>query len=106
MAFFCKYEHHGVLIFGGIDNKGSNVGPRATPVSPANQVQWFYPAGASAPPFHHQPVPFFGYAVDTLTLLKLHGKKGGFSLTLYFPFFYRFSGTLLPTLPQTSATTM
>ncbi|KAG4201750.1 hypothetical protein ERO13_A05G298000v2 [Gossypium hirsutum] len=45
--------------------QGSNVGPRATPVAPANQVQWYYPAGAAAPPFHHQhhqAVPFYGYS--------------------------------------------
>ncbi|TYH73480.1 hypothetical protein ES332_D05G332700v1 [Gossypium tomentosum] len=57
-----RANYDGVLIFGGIDNEGSNVGPRATPVAPANQVQWYYPAGASAPPFHHQAVPFYGYS--------------------------------------------
>lgn len=45
--------------------QGSNVGPRATSVPAANHVQWYYPAGTPATPFHHQhhqPVPFYGYS--------------------------------------------
>ncbi|XWS07890.1 hypothetical protein CRYUN_Cryun41cG0031200 [Craigia yunnanensis] len=45
--------------------QGSNVGPRATSASPTNHVQWYYPAGTPASPFHHQhhqAVPFYGYS--------------------------------------------
>ncbi|XVF23711.1 hypothetical protein REPUB_Repub13aG0063300 [Reevesia pubescens] len=45
--------------------QGSNVGPRATSAAPANHVQWYYPAGTPAMPFHHQhhqAVPFYGYS--------------------------------------------
>ncbi|OMO71605.1 hypothetical protein CCACVL1_18139 [Corchorus capsularis] len=45
--------------------QGSNVGPRATSAAPANHVQWYYPAGTPATPFHHQhhqAVPFYGYS--------------------------------------------
>ncbi|KAK8643369.1 hypothetical protein V6N13_012670 [Hibiscus sabdariffa] len=40
--------------------QASKVGPRATSIAAANRVQWYYPAGTSAPPFHHQAVPFYG----------------------------------------------
>ncbi|KAK3015375.1 hypothetical protein RJ639_005876 [Escallonia herrerae] len=43
-----------------------NVGPRsAAPPAPATHVQWYYPAGTPASPFHHQhhqAVPFYGYS--------------------------------------------
>ncbi|KAK9024120.1 hypothetical protein V6N11_004298 [Hibiscus sabdariffa] len=42
--------------------QASKVGPRATSIAAANRVQWYYPAGTSAPPFHHQAVPFYGYS--------------------------------------------
>ncbi|XP_006485938.1 probable RNA-binding protein ARP1 isoform X2 [Citrus sinensis] len=46
--------------------QGSNVGPRSTSSAPANHVQWYYPAGTPATPFHHhqhhQAVPFYGYS--------------------------------------------
>ncbi|EOY18527.1 RNA-binding family protein isoform 3 [Theobroma cacao] len=45
--------------------QGSNVGPRAASAAPANPVQWYYPAGTPASPFHHQhhqAVPFYGYS--------------------------------------------
>ncbi|KAJ6317543.1 hypothetical protein OIU76_013143 [Salix suchowensis] len=49
-------------------NKGLGIiaGPRSTPATPANHVQWYYPAGsAAASPYHHQhhqAVPFYGYS--------------------------------------------
>ncbi|KAF5206957.1 Rna-binding protein [Thalictrum thalictroides] len=40
-------------------------GPRSTTPAPAatNQVQWYYPTGTPASPFHHQPqaIPFHAY---------------------------------------------
>ncbi|KAJ6429023.1 hypothetical protein OIU84_020626 [Salix udensis] len=48
--------------------QGPNIiaGPRSTPATPANHVQWYYPAGsAAASPYHHQhhqAVPFYGYS--------------------------------------------
>ncbi|XP_057989442.1 probable RNA-binding protein ARP1 isoform X2 [Hevea brasiliensis] len=45
--------------------QGSKVGPRSTSSAPANQMQWYYPAGSPASPFHHQhhqAFPFYGYA--------------------------------------------
>ncbi|XP_021295718.1 probable RNA-binding protein ARP1 isoform X2 [Herrania umbratica] len=45
--------------------QGSNVGPRAASATPANPVQWYYPAGTPPSPFHHQhhqAVPFYGYS--------------------------------------------
>ncbi|XP_024029303.1 probable RNA-binding protein ARP1 [Morus notabilis] len=45
--------------------QGSNVGPRSMSPAPANHVQWYYPAGTPAAPFHHQQhhaVPYYGYS--------------------------------------------
>ncbi|XP_010067262.2 probable RNA-binding protein ARP1 isoform X2 [Eucalyptus grandis] len=50
-----------------IPQQGSNiVGPRSMASTPANhQMQWYYPAGTPALPYHHQhhqAVPFYGYS--------------------------------------------
>ncbi|KDP46154.1 hypothetical protein JCGZ_06665 [Jatropha curcas] len=48
----------------GPPQQGSNVGPRSTSSAPVNHVQWYYPAGSPAAPFHHQhhqAVPYYGY---------------------------------------------
>ncbi|GLT70082.1 hypothetical protein SLA2020_421820 [Shorea laevis] len=47
--------------------QGSNVGTRSMSPAPAGQIQWYYPAGTPAAPFHHQhhhhqPIPFYGYS--------------------------------------------
>ncbi|KAG2729997.1 hypothetical protein I3843_01G268800 [Carya illinoinensis] len=42
--------------------QGSNGGARPATGAPANQVQWYYPAGTPPSPFHHQPLPFYGYS--------------------------------------------
>ncbi|XP_034703218.1 probable RNA-binding protein ARP1 isoform X2 [Vitis riparia] len=46
-------------------HQGSNGGSRPTSAAPTSHVQWYYPAGTPAPPFHHQhhqAVPFYGYS--------------------------------------------
>ncbi|XP_043691601.1 probable RNA-binding protein ARP1 [Telopea speciosissima] len=44
--------------------QGSNAGARSTSSTPATQVQWYYPAGTLASPYHHhhQAVPYYGYS--------------------------------------------
>uniref|UniRef100_A0A5B7BE33 Putative RNA-binding protein 38 isoform X2 n=1 Tax=Davidia involucrata TaxID=16924 RepID=A0A5B7BE33_DAVIN len=47
--------------------QGTNIGARSTSSAPASHVQWYYPAGTPASPFHHhqqhhQAVPFYGYS--------------------------------------------
>ncbi|KAM7504494.1 hypothetical protein LguiB_003398 [Lonicera macranthoides] len=52
-------QHHG---------QGPNVGPRSTTTpAPASHVQWYYPAGTTASPFHHQAVPYYGYSPTYVT---------------------------------------
>lgn len=42
--------------------KGSNGGGNnASRGAPASHVQWYYPVGAPASPFHHHALPFYGY---------------------------------------------
>ncbi|XP_042506068.1 probable RNA-binding protein ARP1 isoform X2 [Macadamia integrifolia] len=44
--------------------QGSNAGARSTSSTPATPVQWYYPAGTPASPYHHHhhAVPFYGYS--------------------------------------------
>ncbi|KAJ8766081.1 hypothetical protein K2173_020597 [Erythroxylum novogranatense] len=45
--------------------QASTVRPSSTLQAPANHVQWYYPAGSPAQPFHHQhhhAVPVYGYS--------------------------------------------
>ncbi|GKU91773.1 hypothetical protein SLEP1_g5595 [Rubroshorea leprosula] len=46
--------------------QGSNLGTRSMSPATTGQIQWYYPAGTPAAPFHHQhhhqPIPFYGYS--------------------------------------------
>ncbi|KAI4296662.1 hypothetical protein L6164_036603 [Bauhinia variegata] len=64
---------------------GSNGGPRNAPAAPANHVNWYYPVGTPASPFHHQhhqSVPVYGYtptyiATDINYNQKMNYNGGG-----------------------------
>ncbi|KAI9157412.1 hypothetical protein LWI28_022164 [Acer negundo] len=96
---------------------GSNVGPRSTSAAPpANHVQWYYPAGTHATPFHHhqqqhhhhhQAVPFYGYsptyiAADVSYNHKLSYTGGGSYMNGHYPQVYQgqpIGNTLMPMYP-------
>ncbi|KAK1571052.1 hypothetical protein Q3G72_011189 [Acer saccharum] len=98
--------------------QGSNVGPRSTSAAPpANHVQWYYPAGTHATPFHHQQqqqhhhhhqaVPFYGYsptyiAADVSYNHKLSYTGGGSYMNGHYPHVYQgqpIGNTLMPMYP-------
>ncbi|KAA8534330.1 hypothetical protein F0562_031843 [Nyssa sinensis] len=62
--------------------QGYNSGPRSTPSAPASHVQWYYPAGAPASPFHHQhhqAVPFYGYSPTYIAADISYNHKLGYT---------------------------
>lgn len=64
-VIFVNFNFMEVLNYDVFCRLGSNGGSRPTSAAPTSHVQWYYPAGTPAPPFHHQhhqAVPFYGYA--------------------------------------------
>ncbi|KAA8539363.1 hypothetical protein F0562_026055 [Nyssa sinensis] len=91
--------------------QGSNVGPRSASPAPASHVQWYYPAGTPASPFHHQhhqPVPFYGYSPTYIATDISYNHKlsytGGSYMNGHFPQVYPGhpmvgTNTWMPTYP-------
>ncbi|KAI3995222.1 hypothetical protein MKX01_032024 [Papaver californicum] len=63
-----------------ISPQGSHVGPRSTAAAPANRIQWYYPAGNPATPYHHQhAVPYHPYAYTPTYIAADYNPKVGYN---------------------------
>ncbi|KAK9154142.1 hypothetical protein Sjap_001622 [Stephania japonica] len=75
-------QHQGGTAAGGGSVNGCNVGPRATSAAQANHVQWYYPTGTHASPYHaHHAVPFhaYGYSPAYVTADMGYNQKMGYN---------------------------